>query len=76
MRIRRKTRVFGAQTTKRKTKAKSLDLNNRAKRGTRLQRFLTSIVENYLKNVYTIREVMSILPETKRKRVSAQTNTL
>jgi len=70
MRIRRKTRVFGAQTTKRKTKVESLDLNNRAKRGTRLQRFLTPNVENYLKNVYTLREVMSILPETKRKRVT------
>ena len=68
--IKKETRVSGAQTTKRKTKAKSLDLNNRAKRGTRLQRFSTPNVENYLKNVYTLREVMSILPETKRKRVT------
>jgi len=52
--IKKETRVSGAQTTKRKTKAESLDLNNRAKRQTRLERFSTIDVEKKEHKVYTL----------------------
>mgnify|MGYP001288116784 CR=1 FL=1 len=74
--IKKETRVSGAQTTKRKTKVESLDLNNQAKRHTRLERFLTIIVKKYSQKVRTFYKVMSILQEAKRKRVTAQTITL
>jgi len=65
--IKKETRVSGAQTTKRKTKGERLDLNNKAKRHTRLERLLTFNVEKKEHNVYTLSKVMSILQGTNKK---------
>ena len=65
--ISRKAHAFGVQTTKRKTNGESLDLNNKAKRHTRLERLLTFNVEKNLKKVYTLSKVMSILQGTNKK---------